>query len=99
MTKILIDLPDTTLAAARRQAQAASTTRKAWIEAVVSRAVGNAENEVVLGVWQVAGGELDTFTCADCGSELAATVSAMYYGVTTSNRIVGPLCVLCARAD
>ena len=93
--RILIDLDEAEAAAARRLAQAVGITRKAWLERTIAQAIGSAEHEMVLGYWQLAGGEVAT-SCADCGQ---AIVGRPWVGLTTTHRIVGPLCGSCATTD
>ena len=93
--RILIDLNDTTASHARRLAQAVGITRKAWLERTIAQATGTAERELVLGCWQLAGGEVAT-SCADCGQ---AIVGRLWVGLTTTHRIIGPLCAHCATTD
>jgi hypothetical protein len=92
---VLIDLSPSAIAEARRLAAAAGVSRKAWIEQTIEQATGTAAPEMVLATWPVAT-TLDSFTCADCAQEFGA---AMFYGVTDANRIIGPLCAICARGD
>ena len=93
--RILIDLDDTTASAARRLAQAAGITRKAWLERTIAQATSAAEQELVLGYWQIAGGEV-VAACADCGQ---AIIGPPWVGLTTTHRIIGPLCAPCATTD
>ena len=93
--RILIDLDEAEAAAARRLAQTSGITRKAWLERTIAQATGTAEHEMVLGYWQLAGGEVAT-SCADCGQ---AIVGRPWVGLTTTHRIVGPLCAHCATTD
>ena len=93
--RILIDLDEAEAAAARRLAQTSGITRKAWLERTIAQATGTAERELVLGYWQLAGGEVAT-SCADCGQ---AIVGRPWVGLTTTHRIVGPLCGSCATTD
>jgi hypothetical protein len=94
--RILIDLSEEIATAARRLAQAAGISRKEWIEQTIVQATGLAAPELMLGFWQIAGGELDGATCADCEQPLA---SGAWLGITSAYRIVGPLCASCARTD
>jgi len=94
--KILIDLTAETAATARRLAQAAGISRKQWIEQTIAQAAGSAAPELIIGFWQVAGGEVDGATCADCEQVIHGDPRM---GVTTTSRIVGPLCASCARTD
>ena len=93
--RILIDLNDTTASHARRLAQAVGITRKAWLERTIAQATGTAERELVLGCWQLAGGDVAA-ACADCGQ---AIVGPLWVGLTTTHRIIGPLCAHCATTD
>ena len=93
--RILIDLDEAEAAAARRLAQTSGITRKAWLERTIAQATGTAERELVLGCWQLAGGEVAA-ACADCGQ---AIVGRPWVGLTTTHRIIGPLCAHCATTD
>ena len=93
--RILIDLDEAEAAAARRLAQASGITRKAWLERTIAQATGTAEQELVLGYWQLAGGEVAA-ACTDCGQ---AIVGPTWVGLTTTHRIIGPLCAHCATTD
>ena len=94
--RILIDLSKETAATARRLAQAAGVSRKEWLEQAIAQATGSAEPELTLGFWQLANGEVDGATCADCEQPIHGDP---WMGVTTTYRIVGPLCASCARTD
>lgn len=93
--RILIDLSTETAATARRLAQAAGMSRKQWIEQAIAQVTGM-EPELMLGFWKVTGGEVDGATCADCEQFIHGDP---WLGVTTTYRIIGPLCASCARTD
>lgn len=86
---------------ARRASVAAANqgqSRVAWIVSQLEAILADeADPGLVLGYWQVHGGDIDTTDdCRACGQQMATGV---HVGVTAAGRVSGPLCRLCAGQE
>lgn len=92
MPDILIrNVPDATLASLGELAHRAKVSRLEYIRLLLDDQASGLDPDLVLGFFQVQGGE--TSTCAECGQPLT---DGAWLGVTGAYRLFGPVCTGCA---
>ena len=96
-TRFLLALPNDLLAAIDAMAATQRLSRTAFVRQVLELAVAGYNPQVMLGYWQLVGGELDADDeCAGCGNPIG---SQPWMGIDAAYRISGPLCASCASSD
>ena len=58
--------------------------------------VDNRGSRAIAAIAETVHGSWDASSCADCGQ---AIVGPTWVGLTTTHRIIGPLCAHCATTD
>jgi len=96
-TRFLLALPGDLLAAIDAMAERERLTRSAYVRQLLERAVDGYDPQLMLGYWQVTGGELAADDeCAGCGMPIGPRP---WMSIDAAYRISGPLCASCASSD
>jgi hypothetical protein len=96
-TRFLLALPGDLLAAIDAMAERERLTRSAYVRQLLERAVDGYDPQLMIGYWQVVGGELATDDeCAGCGNPIGPQP---WMGIDAAYHISGPLCGSCASSD
>jgi hypothetical protein len=94
MKDILIrDVPDAVLQVLDDFATHAGQSRQEFILALLADAVAGHDPGLVVGYWEVFGGEMTGSDCSDCGQPM----TRVFVGMTRGYRLIGPVCEHCAN--
>lgn len=77
-------------------AKAQGVSRQDLVVNLLTQAANDYDPGIVLGYFQVHGGEVYENDCGDCGQSLE---SGVFVGLTAAFKMFGPLCKVCASVS